>query len=49
MNRTTFQQLAKRTFREVRSWLSLALVAWVASRISQELAMAIYTETLKAG
>lgn len=49
MNRTTFQQLVKRAFRTLRNWLSLMLIAWVASRISRELAMAIYTEALKAG
>ncbi|ABL69325.1 hypothetical protein Pden_1220 [Paracoccus denitrificans PD1222] len=49
MNKTTFQRLVKRAFHSVRCWLTLMLIAWVASRISRELAMAIYTEALKAG
>ncbi|REF72474.1 MULTISPECIES: hypothetical protein [Paracoccus] len=49
MNKNNFQRIVKHTFRAIRRWLSLLLIAWVASRISRELAMAIYTEALKAG
>lgn len=49
MNKNNFKHLVKRTFRATRRWLSLMLIAWVASRISRELAMALYTEALKAG
>lgn len=49
MSKTTFQHLVKRGFRTARRWLSLMLIAWVASRISRELAMAVYKEALKAG
>ena len=33
----------------VRGWISLALVVWVAGRISHGLAMALFKECLKAG
>ncbi|WP_418025064.1 hypothetical protein ACNKFW_16735 (plasmid) [Paracoccus sp. TD-10] len=49
MTKNNFQRLVKPAFHSVRRWLSLMLIAWVASRISRELAMAIYTEALKAG
>ncbi|MDK8875419.1 hypothetical protein [Paracoccus sp. SSJ] len=49
MSKNNFQCIVKQTFRAIRRWLSLLLIAWVASRISRELAMAIYTEALKAG
>jgi len=33
----------------VRGWVSLALVVWVAARISHGLAMAFFKAALKAG
>lgn len=33
----------------VRGWFSLVIVLWVAARVSQGLAMALFKEVLKAG
>ncbi|WP_323008772.1 hypothetical protein [Paracoccus sp. (in: a-proteobacteria)] len=49
MRNTAFHSMVRGAFRAIRRWLSLFLIAWVASRISRELAMAIYKEALKAG
>lgn len=49
MSNAAFRRMVRRAFRIIRRWLSLILIAWVASRISRELALAIYTEALKAG
>lgn len=49
INKNILQRIVKAAFRTFRRWLSLALISWVASRISRELALAIYKEALKAG
>ena len=33
----------------VRGWVGLAVVLWVAARVSQQLAMALFKEAIKAG
>jgi hypothetical protein len=33
----------------VRGWISLALVVWIAGRVSRQLALAVFKEALKAG
>ena len=33
----------------VRGWLGLAVVLWVAARVSQQLAMALFKAAMKAG
>lgn len=49
MNKNPVQRFVRRAFLAIRRWLSLLLISWVAARISRELALAIYTEALKAG
>lgn len=49
MRHIPFRTIIRRVFQAIRRWLSLALISWVASRISRELALAIYIEALKAG
>lgn len=33
----------------VRGWVGLAVVLWVAARVSHQLAMALFKEAMKAG
>ena len=49
MRNAAYRRLVRGAFRAIRRWVSLMLIAWVASRISRELAMALYTEALNAG
>lgn len=36
-------------FMFARGWVSLALVVWIASRVSHGLALAVFKEALRAG
>jgi hypothetical protein len=36
-------------FIAARGWVSLALVVWIAARVSRQLALAVFKEALNAG